>query len=166
LAFVANMEGKPARARALLDGIPADNPSLPPTLIDAMRGLIRVQEGDTVEGVQYARDRLRAGGYGQSMVGYIGALQMELAFIEMVDPAKRTRAIERVSVLMAVEPVLQIMLLPRLAAVYERVGEHDRAAAVLARLIAIWETGDPEMQAAIAEARRSLQRVTAEKARD
>jgi TolB-like protein len=163
LAYIANTEGNAAKAKQMLAMVPDTmNPGLPRPYIAALRGLIRVTEGDTAGGIAQVTENVRAAGYGAT-ANYAGLFTLETLLLELKDPAKREHTFERIDDMMAREPVLQVLLLGRLAEAYEQVGAYDRAADVLARFIAIWETGDPEVQPVVDAARRALQRVTSER---
>jgi len=157
-------QGELPRARILIDSSAAmQGNQIPAPFFDVVRGWIRVAEGDTAGGIQQIEASMRRGGYSPQALGMAAMHQANLALLRVQRAETRASAMGQLRLMFAQEPILQVLLAIPLADAYERAGMREEAARTLALFITILEQGDPDVQPHLDAARRSLERLVAER---
>lgn len=162
-ALFALRDDETTRASRILDEVGQPTDSAYANIASALRGIIRIAEGDTVGGMREAEAGLKLAGYFPPSEGLVSTLRTQLALTQATRTETRDAAIRHLRLLTALEePAFSVLLAPPLAEAYERAGMTAEAARTWMRYIAVLDRGDPEVQPYVEAARHALDNLVAE----
>jgi serine/threonine-protein kinase len=127
-------------------------------LLDAARGALQVQQGDTVAGLARLRAGLEASGMGEG--NFMSApLRLREAIILASRPASRDEGILMLQYGFDYDPQYAAMVQLALGEAYEAKGDYSSAATAYTEFLELWKKADPPYQPRVTQVREALLRV-------
>ncbi len=127
-------------------------------LLDAARGALQVQQGDTAAGLAALHAGLEASGMGDG--NYASApLRLREAIILSSRPATRDRGILMLQYGFEYDPQYTAIIHLAMGEAYEAKADYANAAEAYTEFLELWENADPAYQPRVAQVRAALARV-------
>ena len=130
-------------------------------IFEATRGWRQMAAGDTTGGLQAMQRGLREAG-SAAQNGFFGMIRYNYAVALASRPDTRQAGIRWLKYAFDQDPTTAPIIAYTLGKAYEAAGEEDAAAEAYGTFIRLWDRADPALQPRVDEARKALERLTAE----